>query len=282
MPDIERISIGGKTMEPIIQTKNLVHEYKGGVQALKGVDVSIHTNDLISIIGQNGSGKTTLVRHFNGLLKPTHGSVTIEGEETAGRSVGYLSQKVGYVFQNPNHQIFSSTVLDELKVGPKNFKFSPEKTEQQIEYVVNLLNLEKILNKHPMTLDYTRKKLVTIASVLAYAPKVVILDEPTGGLDEDGRQLLRKILKLLQEQGNTVLMISHDMDFVAENTERVIVMAEGQILLDSHIRDVFSQTDILEKAWIEPPQITLLGLDVDPEKRIFLSVGDFVSHFKNR
>jgi energy-coupling factor transport system ATP-binding protein len=269
-------------MDPIIQTSNLVHEYKGGVKALKGVNVSILPNDLISIIGQNGSGKTTLVRHFNGLLKPTEGSVVIDGEETITKSVGYLSQKVGYVFQNPNHQIFSSTVMDELKVGPKNFKFSEAKTKEQIEYVVNLLNLEKILDKHPMTLDYTRKKLVTIASVLAYAPKVMILDEPTGGLDEDGRQLLRKILSLLHEQGNTVVMISHDMDFVAENTDRVIVMAEGKVLLDSHIENVFSETEILEKAWIEPPQITLLGLEVDPEKRIFLSVGDFVSHYKNR
>jgi energy-coupling factor transport system ATP-binding protein len=269
-------------MEAIIQTKNLVHEYKGGVQALKGVDVSILPNDLVSIIGQNGSGKTTLVRHFNGLLKPTLGSVIIDGDDTMNKSVSYLSQKVGYVFQNPNHQIFSSSVMDELKVGPKNFKFSDAKTKEQIDYVIDLLNIGNILEKHPMTLDYTRKKLVTIASVLAYAPKVMILDEPTGGLDEDGRQLLRKIISLLHKQGNTVVMISHDMDFVAENTDRVIVMAEGKVLLDSHITHVFDETEILEKAWIEPPQITLLGLEVDPEKRIFLSVGDFVSHYKNR
>lgn len=268
-------------MEAIIKTSGLVHEYKGGVKALKGVDIDIFENDLISIIGQNGSGKTTLVRHFNGLLKPTEGSVTVDGELTTGRSVGYLSQKVGYVFQNPNHQIFSETVKDELMVGPKNFKFTPARIKERIDYVVDLFNLEEILNTHPLMLDYTRKKLVTIASVLTFAPKVMIMDEPTGGLDEDGRQLLKKIMKLLHEQGNTVIMISHDMDFVAENTNRIIVMAQGKVLMNSNSTNVFRSREILDKAWIEPPQITQLGVEVDRKKRIFLSVDAFVEEFIN-
>jgi energy-coupling factor transport system ATP-binding protein len=268
-------------MEAIIRTTGLVHEYKGGVRALKGVDLDIYDNDLISIIGQNGSGKTTLVRHFNGLLKPTAGTVTIDGEQTFDRSVGYLSQKIGYVFQNPNHQIFSETVLEELMVGPKNFKFTTNQIKERVEYVVDLLNLKDILKTHPLTLDYTSKKLVTIASVLTFAPKVMIMDEPTGGLDEDGRQLLKNIMKLLHEQGNTVIMISHDMDFVAENTDRVIVMAQGKILMDSDSKNVFRNKEILDKAWIEPPQITQLGVQVD-ENKIYLSVEAFVSEFMNR
>ncbi|MBU9710518.1 energy-coupling factor ABC transporter ATP-binding protein [Evansella tamaricis] len=268
-------------MEPVIQTRNLVHEYKGGVRALKGVDIDIHHNDVVSIIGQNGSGKTTLVRHFNGLLKPTEGTVTVDGEDTEGKSVSFLSKKVGYAFQNPNHQFFCETVKDELLVGPKNFKFSETEAQEKLEYVVDLLEIEDILTKHPMTLDYTRKKIVSIASILTFSPKVVIMDEPTGGLDEDGRKILKNTMDLLHEQGNTVIMISHDMDFVAENTNRVIVMAEGQVLMDADCQTVFRREDVLKKAWIEPPQITQLGNAVCKDG-IFLSVNDFVTHFKNR
>ncbi|RHW32822.1 ABC transporter ATP-binding protein [Neobacillus notoginsengisoli] len=269
-------------MKPILNTNGLVHEYKGGVVALKGIDLTIYDNDLISIIGQNGSGKSTLVKHFNGLLKPTEGTVTIDGESTTGKSVGYLSRKVGYVFQNPNHQFFSKTVKEELMVGPKNFKLSSEMAKERIDYVVDLLQINDILNDHPMTLDYTSKKIVSIASVLTSAPKIVIMDEPTGGLDEPGRQLLRKTIKLLHEQGHTVIIISHDMDFVAENTERVIVMAKGQILIDSNCEGAFRESEVLEKAWIEPPQITLLGKELGFDNEIILNVPDFVAKFKNQ
>jgi energy-coupling factor transport system ATP-binding protein len=269
-------------MEAILSTNGLIHEYKGGVVALKGIDLNIYDNELISIIGQNGSGKTTLVKHFNGLLKPTKGTVTIDGEITTDKSVGYLSRKVGYVFQNPNHQFFSKTVKEELMVGPKNFKLSPEVAKERIDYVVDLLKISDILNDHPMTLDHTSKKIVSIASVLTFAPKIVIMDEPTGGLDEPGRQLLRKTIKLLHEKGNTIIIISHDMDFVAENTERVIVMANGQILIDSNCEGAFRENKILEKAWIEPPQITLLGKELGFNEEIILSVEDFVAKFKNK
>lgn len=269
-------------MKPIIETQNLIHEYKGGVVALKGINLNIFENEVISVIGQNGSGKTTLVRHFNGLLKPTRGKVLIEGEEAINKSVGYLSKKVGYVFQNPNHQIFCKTVFEELTVGPTNFKFTKEKTKEKVDYVVDLFNLQDILTKHPMTLDYTKKKLVSIASVMTFEPKVLILDEPTGGLDVDGRELLKNTMKLLHEQGNTIIMISHDMDFVAENTNRIIVMSEGQILLDSNANHVFQQQEILDKAWIEPPQIAMLSSAIDPDRITHLSVNEFVSAYKNK
>ena len=139
--------------------------------------------------GKTVVGKTTLVRHFNGLLKPTSGKVYLFDEDTEGQSVAEMSRRCGYVFQNPNHQIFTTKVIEELrKVGPRNFNFTAAEMKESIERVVELMDLKDILEQHPMTLDYTTKKIVTIASVLAFKPEVLILDEPTGGLDEVGRR----------------------------------------------------------------------------------------------
>ncbi|MGM8213052.1 energy-coupling factor ABC transporter ATP-binding protein [Virgibacillus sp. W0430] len=269
-------------MKPIIEVSNLVYRYKRGKQALNDVNLKIYDSELISIVGQNGSGKTTLVKHFNGLLKPTEGVVKIEQESTAEKSVGYLSGKVGYVFQNPNHQFFTKTVEEELMTGPKNFKLSHKETKENLDYVIELLRIDDILKEHPMNLDYTSKKIVSIASVLTFNPKVFIMDEPTGGLDEVGRQLLIKTMNLLHKQGKTVIIISHDMDFVAENSNRIIVMANGNILRDGDGTSVFNDNDSLQKAWIEPPQITQLGKRLNFQEEVFVSVDQFVNSFTNK
>lgn len=146
-----------------IRTEKLVHTYpRGNVMALKGVDLEIYVGDILSIVGQNGSGKTTLVRHFNGLLRPTSGKVYLMGEDTTGQTVAQMSRRCGYVFQNPNHQIFCTTVREELMVAPKNFGFSEQETQESLNRVCGLMDLEHLLDKHPMTLDYTTKKIVTI------------------------------------------------------------------------------------------------------------------------
>ena len=269
----------------IIETENLVHVYpRGNVKALKGVNLKIYEGDIVSIIGQNGSGKTTLVRHFNGLLRPTEGSVKLLGEDTANKSIGEMSNRCGYVFQNPNHQIFCTTVKDELEVGPKNMGFSEEEMNENIQKVAELMNLNDIMNTHPMTLDYTSKKIVTIASVLVFKPTVLVLDEPTGGLDEVGRQMLSKIIKMMHDTGHTVIMISHDMDYVAENSNRVIVMAQGQIQDDEAPEKIFTNTEVLKFAQIEPPQITQLDLylsgNIEKNGSVALSVEDFVRKYK--
>lgn len=269
----------------VIETQNLVHIYpKGNVRALKGVNLKIYEGDVVSIVGQNGSGKTTLVRHFNGLLRPSEGSVKLLGEDTAGKAIGEMSHCCGYVFQNPNHQIFCTTVREELEVGPRNMGFSQEEMEASIQEVADLMNLHDIMDKHPMTLDYTTKKIITIASVLVFKPTVLVLDEPTGGLDEVGRQMLSKIIKLMHDTGHTVIMISHDMDYVAENSSRVVVMAEGQIQDDGAPEVIFTNAKVLEHAQIEPPQITQLDLYLQKDKQtiesVALSVEDFVKKYK--
>lgn len=266
-----------------IKTENLVHTYKGGVTALKGVNTEIYSDDIVSIVGQNGSGKTTLVRHFNGLLRPTEGKVLLDGEDTTNHSVGNMSKKVGYVFQNPNHQIFSTTVRAELEVAPKNFGFTQEEIDEAIDRVAKLMDIESELDKHPLTLDYTTKKIVTIASVLVFNPEVLVLDEPTGGLDQAGRLILNDIIELMHEQGHAVIIISHDMDYVAENSKRIIVMSDGQIIADGPPEEIFLQSDTLLQAQIEPPQITQLDLELSKKgEEITLSVDEFVQKYKEK
>ena len=271
--------------QAVIRTENLVHTYpKGGVTALKGVNVNIYSGDVLSIVGQNGSGKTTLVRHFNGLLRPTLGKVFLFDEDTEKKSVGEMSRRCGYVFQNPNHQIFCTSVREELEVAPKNFNFSAEETKRNIDEVVELMRLGDLLGKHPMTLDYTTKKIVTIASVLVFRPDVLILDEPTGGLDEIGRRMLTKIIRMMHDRGHTVVMISHDMDYVAENSSRVIVMAQGRIQDDNTPDRVFLNAEALRLAQVEPPQITKLDLFLKGENggnnhNTVLSVRDFIRKY---
>lgn len=271
-----------KEKKVAVETKGLVHIYpRGNVKALKGVDLKIYENDVVSIIGQNGSGKTTIVRHFNGLLRPSEGQVFLFGEDTKEKTIGEMAQRCGYVFQNPNHQIFCSTVREELRVGLDNFGFPEEEKEARIKEVVDLMGLENILDIHPMTLDYTTKKIVTIASVLVFAPEILILDEPTGGLDEVGRKMLTKIINMMHDRGHTVVMISHDMDYVAENSERIVVMSQGEVIADGKPNEIFLMKEILDRAMIAPPQITSLDIALDGKGAAALSVGDFVQKYGN-
>ena len=265
----------------VIKTEDLVHVYPhGGTRALDGVNLEINKGDVVSIIGQNGSGKTTLVRHFNGLLRPTSGKVYLMGEDTQQKNIADLSRQCGYVFQNPNHQIFCSTVRDELLVAPKNFKFTPEQAKQRLDAVVDLMGIGDILDKHPMTLDYTTKKVITIASVLIFNPEVLILDEPTGGLDEVGRRMLSKVIQLVHSEGHTVIIISHDMDYVAENSSRVVMMAKAHILSDSTPDKIFLDADLCKLAQIEPPQISSLDMAISGrQSNVCLSVEDFVKRY---
>ena len=265
----------------ILETIGLVHTYPGGTTALKGVDLQVKRGEQVSIIGQNGSGKTTMVRHFNGLLRPTEGKVIVDSQDSKDLSIGQLSRKVGYVFQNPSHQIFCTTVLEELEVGPKNLKLPKDAYMPIMERVIDMLDLKPILSENPLLLDYTTKKMVTLGSVLVFNPEVLIMDEPTGGLDEGGRRLLSHVTEMLQAEGHTLLMISHDMDYVAEHSQRIVVMAEGQILDDGTPKDIFSHIEQLRCAKIEAPQITQLDTLLDPTRHnLSLSVSDFVNKFK--
>jgi energy-coupling factor transport system ATP-binding protein len=242
-----------------IKVDNLHFTYPNGVTALAGVSLRITAGEKIAIVGQNGAGKTTLVRHFNGLLQPTQGSVSIGDWDTRQHSVAQLARRVGYVFQNPDDQLFARTVADEIRVGPKNLGYPPEQIETLVETAIALCELEGEQAENPYDLSPAWRKMVALASIIAMDTPILILDEPTTGQDARSIARIVRIVQTLHEQGKTVVAITHDIDFCAENFRRIVVMGEGRILLDDDPHQVFAQEEILASTYVEPPQLARLG-----------------------
>jgi len=242
-----------------VEIEDLFFSYPGGVQALAGVCLVIQPGELVAIVGQNGAGKTTLVRHLNGLLQPSQGSVHIGDWDTRQHSVAELASRVGYVFQNPDEQLFCRSVKDELRFGPRNFKFDPSRTEELVNRSLALTGLAGKENTNPYDLSSTWRKMVALASILAMDTPVVILDEPTTGQDAASIQRIAGIVAELHRAGKSVLTITHDIDFCAENFERLVVMGKGTILLDGPVHQVLAQDDLLRSTDVDPPQLARLG-----------------------
>lgn len=235
--------------------ENLRFSYASGVEALKGVSLTVKDGEFVAIMGQNGAGKTTLVKHFNGLLKPTSGSVRVDGTETKQTSVAALARNVGFVFQNPDHQLFSETVDDEVAFALKNFGYEAEVIEKRITWAVNLLGLTQYRKTSPFMLSGGERKRVALASVLAWDPKILILDEPTIGQDHRQKENLRQFIMQMQTQGKTVVMVTHDVEFVAECNPRVVLMREGRIVADGQGKQILTDPTLLEQSSIVLPQI---------------------------
>jgi len=246
-------------MSSIIEVENLWYVYHPNVTALKGVTLRIELGESIALIGQNGGGKTTLAKHFNGLLKPTKGKVLVKGDDTKTCDTSKLALIVGYVFQNPIHQIFSSTVYDEIAFGPKNIGLAGKEVNERVMKTIEEVGLSGYEKTHPYDLDYGKMKLLTIASIMAMNPDVYCLDEPTTGQDHVGRRTVAALVKRLNEKGATVITITHDMRFVANVAQRIILMADGMILADGPTRAIFQDKRSLQSAQIKPPQITQLA-----------------------
>ena len=240
----------------MIEVKDLYFSYPNGVEALKGVSLTVQNGEFIAIMGQNGAGKTTLVKHFNGLLKPTKGSVLIDGVDTRKVSVATLSRKVGLVFQNPDHQLFSETVKDEIAFALKNFGFKENIVKKRVTWALNLLGLGQYKKISPFMLSGGERKRVALASVLAWNPKILILDEPTIGQDYKQKEKLRQFILQMKTQRKTVVIVTHDVEFVAECNPRIVLMREGKIVADGEASKVFANPEVLTKASIVPPQIT--------------------------
>ena len=249
--------------KPCIVVEDLTHIYEGEVEALRGINLQIMEGELIAIIGQNGSGKTTLVKHFNGLLKPTKGRVLVRDVDTREKTVAELSKLVGYVFQNPDHQIFESSVEKEVAFGPRNLGLSESEINQRVEEALRIVGLEKYRAVPPSTLGLGQRRLVTLASVISMKPQIMVLDEPTTGIDWKDTLSLLDTIKTLNKQGHTIILITHDMRVVAMIARRVVVMRRGKILLDDTTRNVFSQPEVLKEAFISPPQITVLAQSLE-------------------
>ena len=242
----------------MIQIDNVFFTYPSGVEALRGVTVEIKDESFVAIMGENGAGKTTLVKHFNGILKPTKGEVSINGVSTQQASVAELSRHVGLIFQNPDHQLFSETVEEEIAFALRNFGFDDQVIEERVNWALNLLDLVKYRKTSPFMLSGGERKRVALASVLAWEPNIVIIDEPTIGQDYAQKERLRQFIIQLNAQGRTVIMVTHDVEFVAECAPRILVMSKGLIIADGAAREILTDAAIIEKASIIPPQVSQL------------------------
>ena len=259
---------GEEERKEIFRTEHLKFRYLEQVPVLEDVNLLLDGR-ATAIVGQNGAGKTTLVKLLKGLLKPVGGSIYYAGEDMAGKTVAMLAEEVGYVFQNPDDQIFKYHVIDEVMFGPQNIGMSKEQAKNRAMEALKTVGLEALSEENPYDLELSQRKLVAIASVLAMDTKVLILDEPTIAQDWKGRRLLQKIIRTLQKQGKMVIAILHDMDFVAECFERVIVMAHGKVLADGRKEEVFARKEVLEQARIDQPYLTKLCSMLGYEKLYF-------------
>lgn len=218
---------------PLVALEQVHFTYPTGVEALRGISLTLGRGERIALLGRNGAGKSTLVRHLNGLLRPSQGLALVAGSDTRRTTVARCARHVGIVFQDVRNQLFARTVRDELRFGPQNLGFPPDQVEALVERAVDALDLRDAIAEHPYDLPPARRRLVAIAAVLAMDTPLLVLDEPTAGLDGAGIELLSRLIRELTAQNRSVLVVSHDLDFCYETLERVILLREGRITLDT-------------------------------------------------
>jgi len=244
----------------MIEVKNVHFTYPNGVEALRDVSLMIREREFVAIMGQNGAGKTTLAKHFNGLLKPTKGEIIVDGVDTREVSVATLSRKVGFVFQNADYQLFCETVEEEIAFALRNFSFDEKTIKRRVTWALNILDLTEYRKTSPFMLSGGERKRVALASVLAWDPEVIILDEPTIGQDYRQKEKLRQFIVQLNAQGKTIIMITHDIEFVADCSPHVVLMSQGKIVVEGVAEEILTSINLTLQASILPPQITQIFL----------------------
>jgi len=250
-----------------IKFKNVTHEYKelkGGFDAIKNIDLEIEKEgEFIAILGHTGAGKSTLVQHMNALLLPTFGNLEVFGQNLPakkGEKINDIRSKVGLVFQFPEYQLFENTIIDDIAFGPKNFKHTKNKAYENAKSAASLLKIDEFLfDKSPFKISGGQMRKVAVAGILAINPNILILDEPTRGLDPSGRDEMMETLKIINEKENkTLIIITHDMDIVAKYAKRVIVLKDGKIVFDGKKEDLFIRPDFFEFNLELPATIKIL------------------------
>jgi len=245
--------------EVAVDIHQLTHTYKDGTVAVRDLNLEIHRGEFVAILGQNGSGKTTLVKHLNGLLKPTSGTVTVAGLNTRKASINEMAVTVGFIFQNPDTQICKLKVYDELAFGLKNVGLPNVEIDQRVKQAAAELEITHLLDKNPFLLSMGEKQRVAVASVLTMQPSILVLDEPTTGQDFKRAKEIMDLAVRLHEEGQTIIVITHDMNLAAEYCDRMIIMAGGHIILDAPTREAFRSQEALRTSSLRPPQVTQLG-----------------------
>lgn len=248
----------------VLRLRNVKFTYESGIEALGGVNLSFDRGEYLAIVGGNGSGKTTLAKHMNGLLRPSAGEVEVMGAPASSRTVAELSRVVGYAFQNPDHQLFCSTVREEVAFGLSNLGLDPGEVRRRADHAIDVMGLSHVRERPPLALPLGLRRRVSIASVIAMTPQVLVLDEPTTGLDARESNDLMSIIRVLNEEGSAIVLITHEMKLVAEHANRVVIMANGRVVLDSDARGAFSDLALLRSSKLMPPPVTLLAHKLAP------------------
>lgn len=244
---------------PVLSTKDLTHIYEDGTKALHGISLNIYEGEYCLIIGQNGAGKSTLVKHFLNLLQPSKGTVKIREKDTKILTVSDLAKSIGYVAQNPDNQIFSMTVGEEVAFALNNVGYKKEEIEKRVTQSLEEMGLLEYKKDHPLSLPKGDRARIIIAAILAMEPDIIIFDEPTTGQDYKGSRAILDVSRQLHQMGKTIIVITHHLYLMPEYTERVIIMGKGTVLLDAPIREAYHQTDLLESTYLTPPQAVLLS-----------------------
>ena len=239
--------------------ERVTFSYPSGVQALANIDLEMRGGEAVAIVGANGAGKTTLVKHFNGLLRPSRGQVYVGDWEARSHSVAELAHRIAFAFQNPEDQIFKSSVRAEVAFGPRNLGLTEIEVNSNVRKALDMVGLLEAADEHPYDLNPSERKLVTLAGALAMDTPVVILDEPTTGQDSMGLARIVGIIQMLKRSNRTVIVISHDLDFCAENFETVVVMQQGRIIRHGPTVEVFANENLLKQANLDPPQLVRLS-----------------------
>lgn len=261
--------------EAHLSIKNLSYTYPDGTHALTNVNMEILKGQKVAIMGPNGAGKSTLFSHFNGLTEPTSGYLELDGKkmEYDKKTLLEIRQKVGIVFQDPNDQLFAPTVKEDVAFGPMNLGLSYEKVEERVDEALELVGMKKFKDKTPHHLSGGQQKRVAIAGIIAMRPEIMILDEPTAGLDPQGVDQVLTILNNLNKEGMTIVISSHDIEMVNGFAEKIFVIYEGELLANGDRHEIFSDKELLKKAHLKAPitteilyQLKEKGFDVDTTK----------------
>ncbi|SHK20602.1 energy-coupling factor ABC transporter ATP-binding protein [Hespellia stercorisuis] len=251
-----------------IQLENVDFRYPNGFLANENLNLVIKKGERVAIVGQNGAGKTTAVKLMNGLNKPTNGNVFVNDMNTKDYTTAQVAKYVGYVFQNPDDQIFNQSVYDEIAYMPRYYKKSEKEVKKNVDEAADILNIRTFLKSNPFEIPYTIRKFVTIAAILAIEPQYLILDEPTAGQDLVGTKILSNLLDVLQQKKVGVITITHDMEFVTENFLRVIAMANKHIIADGTAKEIFSRDEIIEESRIKRTDMGIIGAELGLGKDI--------------
>ncbi|MBE0523698.1 MAG: ATP-binding cassette domain-containing protein [Methanosarcinales archaeon] len=254
-PDILHIPDNG----PHVVFEDVRFSYQDGTEVLRGIDLTLRRGEFIAMIGPNGSGKTTLLSCLIGLIKPDKGRVMIDGQDIKNFGVAELAREVGYLFQNPDYQLFADTVWEEVAFGLKTRSMPAEEIDTKVASALDMMQLAEYRDRHPHSLSRGERQRLAVASILSLEPDILVLDEPTTGQDRGHLSKFLHKMKKLNHAGKTIILITHDMSIVAAYADRTVIMKEGNILIDDSTRQVFSRSDLLEQASIEPPMITKLS-----------------------